>query len=141
MRAISLWEPWGTAIAKLLKRIETRGWSTDYRGRLAIHCAKTKDHADFIFDELAGPYFRAAGIFRRTQLSFGCIVATCELVEVVPTEVLTHCGLVTEQERIFGNYGEGRFGWKLANIVPLAAPIPFRGAQGFFNVPEELLAA
>jgi hypothetical protein len=40
MNAISLWQPWATAIALGSKRIETRPWATAYRGPLAIHAAK-----------------------------------------------------------------------------------------------------
>ena len=42
-------------------------------------------------------------------------------------------------ERAFGN-DPGRFGWILEDVRPLAKPVPFRGAQGFFNVPDSLLA-
>jgi len=40
MKALSLWQPWASAIALGSKRIETRGWATSYRGPLAIHAAK-----------------------------------------------------------------------------------------------------
>lgn len=141
IKTISLWEPWGTAIRKRLKKIETRSWWTNYRGPLAIHCAKTRESDDFIFDPMVREHFEFAGIFQTDQLAFGCIVATCDLVEVVPTEVLTHCGLVTPMEMAFGDYRAGRFGWRLENVVPLDRPVLFRGAQGFFNVPLSLLAA
>ena len=36
MKALSLYQPWATAIALGSKRIETRGWPTSYRGPLAI---------------------------------------------------------------------------------------------------------
>lgn len=40
MKAITLTPPWGTLVAIGAKRIETRAWSTNYRGPLAIHQAK-----------------------------------------------------------------------------------------------------
>jgi hypothetical protein len=40
MKAISLWQPWASAIALGWKKNETRHWSTDYRGPLLIHAAK-----------------------------------------------------------------------------------------------------
>jgi hypothetical protein len=40
MKAISLWQPWATLVAIGAKTIETRGWSTSYRGPIAIHAAK-----------------------------------------------------------------------------------------------------
>lgn len=40
MKAITLTPPWGTLIAVGAKQIETRSWSTSYRGPIAIHQAK-----------------------------------------------------------------------------------------------------
>ncbi len=42
MKAISLWQPWASAIGPHpeQKHLETRSWQTPYRGWLAIHAAK-----------------------------------------------------------------------------------------------------
>lgn len=40
MKALSLTQPWATLVAIGAKRLETRSWSTTYRGPLAIHAAK-----------------------------------------------------------------------------------------------------
>jgi hypothetical protein len=40
MKALTLWQPWATAIALGLKHYETRTWFVGYRGDLAIHAAK-----------------------------------------------------------------------------------------------------
>ena len=40
MKALTLTQPWATLVAIGAKTIETRGWSTSYRGPLAIHAAK-----------------------------------------------------------------------------------------------------
>jgi hypothetical protein len=37
MKALTLHQPWATAVAEGIKTIETRSWSTSYRGPLAIH--------------------------------------------------------------------------------------------------------
>lgn len=50
MKAISLWQPWASLVPAGAKPVETRSWSTSYRGPLAIHAAKTTDG----FDELPG---------------------------------------------------------------------------------------
>lgn len=42
VRALTLWQPWASLVAVGAKTIETRGWSTDYRGPLLIHAAKRK---------------------------------------------------------------------------------------------------
>lgn len=40
MKALSLHQPWASLVALGVKTIETRSWSTSYRGPLAIHAAK-----------------------------------------------------------------------------------------------------
>lgn len=45
-KAISLWQPWASLIAYGVKTIETRSWSTSYRGPIAIHAAKTTKGID-----------------------------------------------------------------------------------------------
>jgi activating signal cointegrator 1 len=40
MQAISVNQPWASLIIAGAKRIETRSWSTNHRGPLAIHASK-----------------------------------------------------------------------------------------------------
>ena len=42
MKALSIYAPFATAIAANLKTIETRSWSTDYRGEILI-CSTVQD--------------------------------------------------------------------------------------------------
>ena len=130
MRAISLWQPWATAIALGLKTIETRHWSTTYRGPLAIHAAKrwTVEEREFAREsaETWGAPFLATP-------PLGCIVAVVELIACERSEALVRSG-ISPSDTWFGNFGPGRFGWRLANIRAIAEPLPYRGAQGFFDV-------
>lgn len=64
------------------------------------------------------------------HLSFGCAVATCDLVDCVPSEEANP----SDWEVLFGDYTPGRFAWRLDNVVRLAVPLPVAGRQGFFNV-------
>ena len=36
MKAISLWQPWASAVSVGSKRIETRHWSTNHRGPICF---------------------------------------------------------------------------------------------------------
>jgi hypothetical protein len=128
VRAISLWQPWASAIALGLKRIETRSWSTSYRGWLAIHAAKRWNRELREFSESMG-----IGL----QLPLGAIVAVAHLSGVFPAAVAGWAP--SDEERPWGDYSPGRFAWMLTDIRPLPEPIPFRGAQGFFVVPNEVL--
>lgn len=134
MKAISLWQPWASAIALGMKTIETRGWSTKYRGPIAIHAARRWGREQREFAAVEHSLGRLP-----QRLPFGAIVAVAILDDCRPTwEMKQTVGAV---ERIYGDYTDGRFGWQLVNVLALPYPIPYRGAQGFFNVPDELLPA
>lgn len=149
MRTISLWQPWATAIVIGLKTIETRGWSTEVRGRIAIHATKARsgylgkgaarvrvDFAErfnfFVSDVGFGVKFAAAGVTDFEDLPFGAIVATVELADCVPVEEMKRRGLAPAQA-VWGDYSPGRFAWILRDVRAIPVPIPFHGAQGFFD--------
>lgn len=84
MRALTLWQPWASLVASGAKTIETRSWSTRYRGPLAIHAAKEPYRGAW-----SGDLLRAledlCGIENYPRaLPLGAVVAICELVDVVP---------------------------------------------------------
>lgn len=126
MKAISLWQPFASAIPCGFKRIETRHWSTNYRGLLAIHASKKNT------GELRA-IARQGGL--PENLPFGYVVAVVNLAAVLPIELLKPVASPIEQH--FGDYNPGRFGWVLTDIKPIK-PFPFKGGQGFFNIPDEL---
>lgn len=153
MKAISLWQPWASAIALGYKRIETRGWSTPYRGTLAIHAAKTTVGMEMARRGTAlelEHWISTFGIGRQglsglfAGLPLGAVIATCRLVDVVPADDAGIQAQLDEwrsavlgrvRERDFGDYRPGRFAWLLADVVPLAKPWPCRGRQKVFDVP------
>lgn len=124
---LSLWQPWASAMALGLKRIETRSWERRYRGPILIHAAKrwTRDERDFA---------HAMG-FEGVDLPLGAIVAVANLVDVWRTEHLN----VSDLEAAWGNYGPQRFGWITRDIWQLERPVPYRGLQGLFHVPVKAL--
>lgn len=147
MKALTLTQPWASLVAVGAKRIETRSWSMPYRGLLAIHAAKgfpgearrlcEARRVRDVFGWSEGP----EKIQLIKELPLGCIVATCMLIDVLPTESRgclsgvfdDHAELDTEQERAFGNYDPGRWGWVLSEIRGLATPIPMKGALGLWE--------
>jgi hypothetical protein len=71
------------------------------------------------------------------ELPLGAIVAIGRLVSCRPaSELLATLG---PQERAFGDFSHGRFAWEYREVIPLARPIPFRGMQGIFEVPDALI--
>lgn len=134
MKAISLWQPWATLIAIGAKQYETRSWPANYTGELAIHAAKRKPRLyELNMDILAA--LKQAGFIRIDQLPLGGVVAVCNVAEVKTTAIFQP----PRPERSFGDYGEGRYAWRLERVRPLKQILPFLGSQGWFDVPDEML--
>lgn len=135
MKAISLWQPWASALmlGPAWKHHETRHWETRYRGRVMIHAAKrwTRDEV-WALSEL-----RRAGFPLLGPLPLGAILGYADLVACMPTDALNP----TVRDRAAGDWSTGRYAWQFERHVLFAQPIPYRGAQGFFDVPGELAAA
>ena len=139
MKTISVCQPWAQLIVSGAKTIETRSWHTPYRGRLAVHASKTcvRDFYDLC---ARGPYavcLTAAGFAWPGDLPRGVLLGTVDLIDCRRAEDLEPT--LSEVERYFGHFGPGRWGWVLANPVPLVHPVAYRGALGLFDVPDELL--
>lgn len=127
MKAISLWEPWGTAMSLDMKRNETRHWPTAYRGELAICSAKKPLDADSLY------VAREVGI-SIGALRFGFVLCVVDLFDCVKSESIIE--LVSETEYDLGNYDPNRFAWLTRNVRRLREPVPVKGAQGFFFLPD-----
>jgi hypothetical protein len=135
--ALSLTEPWATLIIAGAKRVETRDWSTPFRGVFAVHAAKKFDPSvcwDEPFDSVLRKHFGRASYADGFRL--GAIIGTAELLHCEPTtELAPH---QSEQELAFGDYYPGRFGFCLDYAERLREPIPVRGMLNFWRIPEEV---
>lgn len=166
-RALTLHQPWASLVALLVKRIETRSWSTKYRGRLYIHAGLHLGRPPlgswwWVNGEDGYVLWSKGGRDhpRDESMPLGAIVATCELVDVVPTEALCWTNawpdwrllqvmdddpgpspLVGDLQRPYGDFRPGRFAWLLDDIKPVDPPVPCRGRQGLWTPPEDVLAA
>ena len=131
MKALTLTQPWADLVASGHKRWETRSWSTNYRGLVAIHAAKgfPKYAQVFASEEMA--FGRLA-----PRIARGAIIAVARIVDVRPTEevALEIEGL----ERRLGDYAWGRFAWQLADVVRLDEPIGCKGMLGLWAVPDAI---
>ena len=135
--ALTLWQPWASAMAVGLKGNETRSWWTDYRGPIAIHAAKrplSVDDLHFMltFRQMFPEVAYELPLPRR--LPFGAVVAIGKLIDVRAVVDIAPAPL----ERFWGNYAADRFVWQIAELKPVDPPIPARGRQRLWNwtVPE-----
>lgn len=141
VKALTLWQPWASLIAFGEKKVETRCWSTKFRGLLAIHAAaKTPNwlgssRFNDDFDRCLrtchkrhnwGPFGwpGAANVA-------GCVLCIVKLVDVLPTHQVRED--LSDQERIFGNYELGRFAWFLQLEERFVAPIQAKGNRLLWN--------
>ena len=151
MKAISLWQPWATALflrevdGSRIKPDETRGWPIAYRGPIAIHAAKAEAVKGLDYDPaLDEILFRLCG--RRTgDLPRGCILGRGQLVTCEKTIKVRP--MRSPAQTLWGDYseydgnGRRRFAWRINDLELLPVPIPWRGQQGLFDVPDSIFAA
>lgn len=124
LRALSVKQPWASLIATGKKTIETRIWSTEFRGDLLIcsskkidtYSMKAFDNDLFSFD---------------IEMEFPTGVALC-LVELYDCRVMT---MADEEKALCSVYGDGR--WKARSFflrkIRRIKPIPIIGELGIFD--------
>ena len=132
---LSLWQPWASAIAAGIKRIETRSWGTNFRGQLLIHATKklVREGQEQIENVTPEEWakFSKIGIQTGSDFPLGFVVCAVNLVEV---EVSIGQGKYPEEENRWGNLQEGRFAWIFDGppIIP-GRVLPIRhGYQGLW---------
>ena len=146
VRCISLWLPHPTAIMLGLKIYETRGWSTEYRGPIAIHAAKKpfryKDYDLGYYQEVCKLLSRAG--CPKFALDYGKVLCIADLVDCIPTGKLR--GRIGQAEfwgdfRDVGDDGKERFAFKLENVrvIPAHKRPAVIGRQKWFDVPNDIL--
>lgn len=148
MKARTIWQPWASLIMVAAKPWEWRGWRAPRAlvgRRIVIHAgaraprpAEILDILDLIEDgdsslvpEIAAPLLAAMDP-RRVLL--GCGLGTAILGEPI-------AALEWARRHMAPGYDSGRidhhqWAWPPTDIRPFAAPVPMRGAQGFWTWPE-----
>lgn len=132
MRCISLWQPWAELIRRGLKEFETRSWPCNKLGEVVIHAAKRKfrdsdmtreGRTQLLMDEV-DPFY----------LQYGVVLCVCDIIACVKSE--NGRQHISERELVYGDWSDGRYGWRIDNVRPFPKPVPLVGHQGFFYWPE-----
>lgn len=132
MKALTLTQPWASAIAVGLKSVETRNWRTPYRGPIAIHAAVGYPREAQTF----ASSLRDLGKPLPSRIPLGAVVATANLVRIARTEDIYPSLSGTEQ--MLGDYTPGRWAWVLEDVVAVPEPIFVRGALGLWELDDAL---
>lgn len=145
MRIITLHQPYAQLIALGYKQYETRSWSTQYRGTLAIHAAQKQTVND---DLLARIAYDSVGHLEYSYLKslnyeYGKILCIAEITDCLTMVEQNHPGrldptidirLISVLEKAVGDWQSGRYAWKLQKVKKLDEPIVYKGAQGLREV-------
>lgn len=157
MRALTLHRPWPFVILRCGKRVENRPWAP-YKAvigeRIALHAGKGWDMRA---EQYIEPDMTRGGRWPVLAYAEG-LVGTAVVAGWVngavpwePGEAPWHPGSARKHrygpetlaedlalEAISSPFYFGPFGWVLEDVREFSAPIPCRGFQGLWNVPEEL---
>ncbi len=133
MKGLSVRAPWWWFILHGGKNIENRDWPTKFRGTVYLHASKWWNHGDVhddIRDALDCCQSRQEVASRLTfaalETGRGCIVGMVDIVDCV------------NRNPDGGRWFFGDYGFVLENPVAFECPIPFKGALGFFEVPDDI---
>ncbi|KKN47409.1 hypothetical protein LCGC14_0663220 [marine sediment metagenome] len=139
LRAITLWQPWASAIALGWKQAETRGRRTLHRGPIAIHAAKVWGPTQrTAARRLAGVIEKPAHYFDNEPR--GAVVCVADLVDCI--EMTEGIIIATPQLEIeFGGWEVGRWAWYLENVQSLLeldpGPLELRGRQSMWTLTRD----
>jgi hypothetical protein len=128
IKALTIKQPWASLIF-CGKDFENRDWKSNCRGIVAIHSSTRMERSDLedACDLMRGfiPRF-SARIFQQDNFPTGVVLGTVEMV-----------GCVTDSD---SHWFQGKYGFEFRNAVRFSNPIPCKGALGFWNLSDELLA-
>jgi Hydroxymethylpyrimidine/phosphomethylpyrimidine kinase len=127
------------------KRVENRDWATQYTGDLLIHSGKSRTW-------LKGDNYGLA----ESEMVFGAIVGVCwvegcakitpqfegmDFTKRIWPNVLDAVAKAKWPWLEFDEHAHGKYGIVTSRNARFPQPILYRGAQGFFDVPRQVVAA
>jgi hypothetical protein len=127
LKVLSLLQPWASLVVLGHKTIETRSWTTAYRGPLLIHAGMRTSGKAF-----AGLPTIAPLLPEFKELPFGAIIGEVMLREVLTLDTgLQH--VAPEQTLEEQAFAPGRYGFVFTDAHLFDEPIPARGKLGLWE--------
>ena len=156
MKCVSLWQPWASLLFSpepFRKEFETRPRAMGLKTgeTIAIQAAKTLDgfraldaipcrDRDLIEASLRAQFPHVnPGTLWQNVVPFGAIIGTLQIGAIL--RVFDINDVITDQERAFGDFREGRFAITTCAPSKFPQPIDFIGQQGVFFVPDHVIEA
>ncbi|MCB2200861.1 ASCH domain-containing protein [bacterium] len=133
LKALSIQQPWAGLILLGLKGLETRTWTTDYRGPLVIHAGKR-------YQKEADSYLWDSGFPEvRDALNHPICKAMGGLIGVVDLEGVVRWKPDLKPKSLCEAYG--CFGFDVRNPRILPEAIPWAGQLKLFDLPNDVVQA
>lgn len=128
MKALTIREPYATFISFGIKKIETRSWKTNYRGKILIHAGLNKN---FKIESK-----EISCLIKNMEFNYGNIICEAELIDCIPMteEYINELKNNNYQEYLVGHYEVGRYAWVLDNIKLIDKKISVKGKLGIWNL-------
>lgn len=146
MKALTICQPYAQLILlpetdSRHKRVENRRWYTNYRGPLLIHAGKSREWLEI---DPETPDIDEEYDLPIANMAFGALVAVADLVacvDAIDRSTASYLNGVKQFPWLLTHQHAERhsFWWVLQNVRPFSEPIPWRGAQGLFEVPDEIV--
>lgn len=140
-RALSMIQPWGTAILTLGKDVENRNWpppSAMIGKRIALHAGQKVDKADAwgLMGELAG--------LDLSKVPKSALIGTVQIVGFVRPDLtgesmVSSYPLCMEALQSKWRSPDAKCMWTVREPRVFETPIPCKGALGLWRIPAELL--
>lgn len=130
MKCLSVQQPWASLICGGIKDVENRSWRVNEApGKILIHAGKTKRPIGELplFFSLRIDNAMACGYVPEEQdMPLGAIIGYADIT-----------GFTEECTSDWAQEGHGaEWKWQIENARLFKTPIPYRGRQGLFEVPE-----
>lgn len=136
MKALSIIQPWAWLIVAGHKDVENRDWENCVHlavarrligQRIVIHASKKRDREEYELANVLQLEIARTGI-PKDQLRFGAAIGTAKLVDVIDDEYPSP-------------WAFGPIGLVLADPIEWPCAVPYKGALGFWEFPDELIPA
>lgn len=164
VRALSLIQPWAWCVVHGPKDIENRTWWSDIRGPFWIAASaqvtrRYYDQARELVKSIAG-----IDVPPLAELDYGCIIGRATITDCILPGGYAKRGRTSAQNAVTlykingGNWGSKcreplllhdlrtnpwhfveQYGYVLADRTALVKPVPCRGHQRWWNVPQDVL--
>lgn len=130
MKCLSIQQPWASLICGGIKDVENRSWRVnDAPGRILIHAGKTMrpmGELPTFFGVLIDNAIACGYVPEVEDMPLGAIIGYGDIV-----------GFTEECTSDWVQEGHGaEWKWQIENARLFKSPIPYRGRQGLFEVPE-----